>query len=113
MEAELSNTTTPAKPFGERVDSATSTAHQAINKAAEAARPAVDRVASGAHNTVDKLAGAAVTTAETMRVRGEQLKDAQVRATESCRGYVRENPLVSVGIAAAVGFVLSRLIRRF
>lgn len=112
MESDLGKTTTPAKPFNERVESATNTAHRAINNAAEASRPAVDRVASTAHSTVDKLAGAAVSTAETMRVRGEQFKEVQVRATESCRGYVRENPMVSVGIAAAVGFVLSRLFKR-
>jgi ElaB/YqjD/DUF883 family membrane-anchored ribosome-binding protein len=92
------------------VDHATSSAHRAIDKATDAARPTVDKVATGAHNLVDKLAGVATTAADKLDTKSVQLKDAQARLTESCRDYVRENPLASLGIAVAAGFLLSRLL---
>lgn len=85
-------------------------AHAAIDKVSEAARPMVDRVASGAHQAVDRVADVAGHAADTLGVKGEQLKDAQMRAMEQCRGYVRDNPLASLGIAIAAGFLLSRLL---
>jgi ElaB/YqjD/DUF883 family membrane-anchored ribosome-binding protein len=92
------------------VDQATSTAHKAIDKATEAARPAVDKVAASAHQIVDKLAGAANTAADKLDERTMQLRDVQSRLTDQCRVYVRENPLTSIGIAVAAGFVLSKLL---
>ena len=93
-----------------KVDETTSSMHRAIDKASDAARPAVDKVAASAHQMVDKLAGAATTAAATIDQRGSQLRDAQGRLTESCRTYVQENPLASLGIAVLAGFVLSKLL---
>jgi len=93
------------------VDQASTGAHDVIDKVSDAARPAVERIASGAHQAVDKIAGAAGQAAETLGVTGEQLKNAQVHAMEQCRGYVRDNPLMALGIAIAAGFLLSRVLR--
>ena len=93
------------------VDQASTGAHDMIDKVSDAARPVVDRIASGAHRAVDKIAGAAGQAAETLSVKGRQLKNAQVRGMEQCRGYVRENPVTALGIAVAAGFLLSRLLR--
>ncbi len=84
--------------------------HNAIDKVSDAARPMVDRIASGAHQTVDKIAGVATQAAETLGVKGEQLKNFQAQAMEQCRGYVRENPVASLGIAIAAGYLLSKLL---
>jgi ElaB/YqjD/DUF883 family membrane-anchored ribosome-binding protein len=92
------------------VDQAATGAHKAIDKASDAARPAVDRLASGAHHAVDKIAGVASDAAETLDLKSEQLMDAQSRLTENCREYVRDNPVTSLGIAVAAGFLLSRLL---
>ena len=92
------------------VDQAASGAHKAIDKASEAARPAVEKVAASAHQVVDRLAGAANTAADTLESRTEKLRDAQARLADSCREYVRENPIASLGIAVAAGFLLSRLL---
>lgn len=91
------------------VDSATSSAHRAIDRATDAARPTVEKVAAGAHQLVDKIAGAASTAADRLDSKTGEFKDAQARFTENCRDYVRENPLASIGIAVAAGFLLSRL----
>ena len=95
---------------GRKMDQATSGIHNAIDKASDAARPAVDRVAASAHRSVDRIAGAATRAAETLDVQGGQLTDAQSRLTGSCSAYVRANPITSVGLAIAGGFLLSRLL---
>jgi ElaB/YqjD/DUF883 family membrane-anchored ribosome-binding protein len=100
----------PTGAVARTVDQATTGAHKAIDKASDAARPAVDRLATGAHQAVDKIAGAATQAAETLDLKSEQLMDAQTRLTESCREYVRDNPVTSLGIAVAAGFLLSRLL---
>jgi ElaB/YqjD/DUF883 family membrane-anchored ribosome-binding protein len=99
-----------SRTLARTVDQASAGAHDAIERVSDATRPVVDRIASGAHQAVDKIAGAAGHAADTLGVRGAQLKNAQVRAMEQCRGYVREHPVASLGIAAAAGFLLSRLV---
>jgi len=91
------------------VENASATAHSTIDKVSNAARPAVDRLTTSAHQAVDKIADAATTAAESIAVKSEQLKSAHARITEEARIYVRSNPLAAVGVAVAVGFVLSRL----
>ena len=61
---------------------------------------------------LDKLAGAASRAAETLDDKGSQLRDAKSRVSESCRAYILDKPLTSLGIALAGGFLLSWLIRR-
>lgn len=92
------------------VDHASAGAHRAIDNASDAARPAVDRLASGAHAAVDRMAGAAAQAADALAAKGEQLKDVPVRVMDTGREYVREHPVASIGIALAIGFVLSRLL---
>ena len=93
-----------------KIDQASTGAHDAIDKASGSARPTVNRVAVGAHQAVDKIASAATQMADTLGVKGEQLKDIQVRVLEQCRTYVRANPATSLGIAVAAGYLLSRLL---
>ena len=94
------------------IDHASAGAHNTIDKVSDAAYPAVDRITAGAHQVVEKVATVASQAVDTLLVKGEQLKEAQTRATESFRGYVTENPLASVGIAVAAGFLLSKLFNR-
>jgi ElaB/YqjD/DUF883 family membrane-anchored ribosome-binding protein len=88
---------------------ASTAAHQAVDKMAEAARPAVDRIASNAHQTVDRLAGAATAAAGTIEQKTVQINAASTEMIDGCRSYVQAHPLKSIGIAAAAGFILSRL----
>ena len=90
-------------------------AHQAVNtaavKAIDRAAPTIDRVAQAAHQTVDKVAAAAVPAADWLNRSAEQLRRQQQEALANCRGYVREQPLVAVGIALVAGFLIGRLVR--
>ena len=102
----------PAAPDGtltRNIDQAAAGTHEAITKISEAARPAIGRIASGAHQAVDKIADVATHAADTLGVKGGQMKDVQARLLDDCSAYVREHPLASLGIAVAAGFLLSRL----
>ena len=94
-----------------KIDKASSGAHASIDKMSKAARPVVDQLASGAHQAVDKIAGAATTAAESLEAKREQLMEVQKRLAEEFRGYVRQYPLASLGVAISAGFLISRLFK--
>ncbi|MCD2451628.1 DUF883 family protein [Methylicorpusculum oleiharenae] len=70
----------------------------------------INKAAESAHETVDKIANATNQAADALGEKGEQLKNCEQRLVEDCRSYVHENPLTALAIAAAAGFVLSRLL---
>jgi len=61
-------------------------------------------------DTVDKVADASHQAAENLEHKSEQLKHCEQRLLRNCQAYVRENPISSIGIAVAAGFLLSRLL---
>ena len=96
--------------LAQSVDQASTRAHEVIDTVSDAASPLVARIASGAHQAVDTIANVAGQAAESLGISSEQVKQAQARAFEFGRVYVRDHPLASVGIAIAAGYVLSRLL---
>jgi alkylation response protein AidB-like acyl-CoA dehydrogenase len=88
------------------VDRAAKSAHSGIDAATDAAHPTIDRLAAGAHKLVDnadEVADQAVQALGEAGVKGEQL-------IASGTGYVREHPLLTLGLAVVAGYVLSRLL---
>jgi ElaB/YqjD/DUF883 family membrane-anchored ribosome-binding protein len=86
-------------------------AHEHIDTVAEAVHPVVDRLTDAAHKTVEKVSGVASHAAQAVGVKTVELHQLQDRLVEDCREYVRAHPLQALGCAAAVGFLLTRLIR--
>jgi ElaB/YqjD/DUF883 family membrane-anchored ribosome-binding protein len=70
----------------------------------------IDNASHSAHEAVDKIANATNQAAEALGEKGEQLKNAEQQLMESCRAYVQDNPITSLGIAVAAGFLLSRVL---
>ncbi len=93
------------------VDTVSTGAHEGVDRMSDALYPAVDRLAAGAHRSVEQIAAVASQAAETFGAKRMQMNDARVRVAAQCRDYVRANPLASVGLALAAGFVVSRLVR--
>ena len=97
------------------IERKTSQAHLAVDsaaaKATEKAAPAIDRAAQAAHQTIDKVAQAAAPAADWVNQNAEQLKQQQEALLEGCRSYVRDRPLVAVGVAVAAGYLIGRLAR--
>jgi len=69
-----------------------------------------DKVSHSAHEAVDKLARATNQAADALGEKGNHLKTAEKQLMANCRGYIRDNPITSLGIAVAAGFLLSRLL---
>jgi ElaB/YqjD/DUF883 family membrane-anchored ribosome-binding protein len=97
------------------VERKASQAHLAVDtaaaKATEKAAPAIDRAAQAAHQTVDKVAQAAGPAADWINQNAEQLKQQQQALLDGCRSYVRDRPLVAVGVALGAGYLIGRLAR--
>lgn len=70
----------------------------------------IDNIANTAHDAVDMIADVTNQAAEAISEKTGQLHNAEQQLLVSCRDYVHENPVASLGIAAAAGFVLSRLL---
>ncbi len=70
----------------------------------------LDKASQSAHEAIDKIASATSQAADALGEKGQQLQQAEQQLLENCRGYVRDHPLTSLGIAAAAGFLLSRLL---
>ncbi len=69
----------------------------------------LDKASDYVHDTADKVAGATHYAAEALSEKGEQLLDAEQKLLKDCRAYVRDNPITSIAIVLAAGFVLGRL----
>ena len=65
-----------------------------------------------AHDTVQRFTQAASQAASRLGERGEELWALQGKATETAKTYMREHPLATIGIAVAIGLVLSKLFTR-
>ncbi len=70
----------------------------------------IDKVSHSAHEAVDKTASAVNQAAEAVGEKEEQLKNAEQQMLGCCRSYINNNPITSLGIAVAAGFLLNRLL---
>lgn len=96
----------------------TTGAHSAVNATAEAVdsaarkvKPAIDQVANMAHHAVDKVAATAAPAVDWIGEQGESLSATQKKLVSDTCSYISANPLMSVGIAALAGFLISRMVR--
>jgi ElaB/YqjD/DUF883 family membrane-anchored ribosome-binding protein len=102
---------------------ASSSAHDAVNSAAHSitdaandvankAKPTIDRVAAMAHQAVDKAANATAPAADWLSEKGESLHSKEKKLVADTCSYVSANPVKSIGIAVAAGFLISLLFRK-
>jgi len=90
--------------------------HNAIDRAADKAQPTADRLASSAHasvdkvgDTVDSVTGAVVQHKAQVTEAYHRFADSGQRAADTGRAFVRDRPAVSVLMALAAGYTLSKL----
>jgi len=115
--SEFGNPSTP----NNMVDQAASSADHAIKSTQRAANGALDSLASGVQDVRNQAAPAlnrATEQASAMAHRGldnvreasQHLRDKAVRVTDTTVGYVREEPVKAMLIAAATGAALMGLL---
>lgn len=70
----------------------------------------IDRASDSAHDVVDKITDVTNQAADAIGATGQQLKNAEQGLMKDCCNYIKENPMTSIGIAVASGFLLSRIL---
>src|SRR5262245_34150729 len=104
--------TTSSPPVASDLSTATLDEPQSsVRERTAAISKTVDRIASGAHDVVDRAAAAANSAAERLGGKGDELLANKDQWLQACTGYVKENPLIALGIAVGVGYLLSRITR--
>ena len=88
------------------------TTTQAAEDLATRASEKLSNLTGAAQETIDRVKSAASHAANRLGERSGELWELQGRATETARVYMRDHPLATIGIAVAVGIVLSRLLSR-
>ena len=86
-------------------------AHSALDTALDKAAPAVNRMVDKAHATIDRVAERAIPAAEAVQSAVNKTQETSTRMMEACATSVRAQPLVAVGVAAALGYLVGRLTR--
>lgn len=83
-----------------------------MDEAIRSGHPTTEKVTRVAHETVDRVAASAAQAEERARAAGERMGGKCSEMSDALTGYVREHPMTSLGIAAAVGLVIGALLRR-
>ena len=71
-----------------------------------------NRLTDSAQQTLDRVTDAASQTANRLSEKGQELWERRGEAVDTARSYVREHPLATIGIAIAIGLLISRLTAR-
>jgi len=91
---------------------ATTTAAQGAQDLASRATEKLTNVTTAAQDTMNRWSSAASEAANRLSARGEELWEMRGQAADTARTYMREHPVATIGIAVAVGLILSRLLAR-
>jgi ElaB/YqjD/DUF883 family membrane-anchored ribosome-binding protein len=70
----------------------------------------IHKASNYAHEAVDKVASAATHATEAFDEKSERLKKTEKRLIKDYTNYTRDNPITSLGIALAAGFLISRVV---
>jgi ElaB/YqjD/DUF883 family membrane-anchored ribosome-binding protein len=69
----------------------------------------IDRLADSAHGAIDRATQTASQVAERFNEKSDELWAMKDDYVESARGYVKENPLMALGIALAAGYLFGKI----
>ena len=69
----------------------------------------IDRLAESAHGAIDRATQAASQVAERVGERSDELLAMKDDYIANARDYVKENPLMALGIALAAGYLFGKI----
>jgi ElaB/YqjD/DUF883 family membrane-anchored ribosome-binding protein len=90
---------------------ATDKPHQAVSNAEKSMQSTTERVARAAHDAIESMTDYGTRTEERLRETGRLATERSREYAEEVGNYVAQRPLVSLGIAIGVGFLLGALAR--
>jgi ElaB/YqjD/DUF883 family membrane-anchored ribosome-binding protein len=69
----------------------------------------IDKLGESAHSAVDRATQTAAQVAEHLGERGEEWLAMKDDYVEQAREYVKENPIMALGIALAAGYLFGKI----
>jgi ElaB/YqjD/DUF883 family membrane-anchored ribosome-binding protein len=69
----------------------------------------IDRLAESAHGAIDRATQTASQVAERFGEKSDELLAMKDDYVEAARDYVKENPLMALGIALAAGYLFGKI----
>ena len=69
----------------------------------------IDKLSESAHSAIDRASQTAAQVAERFGEQGEALLAMKDDYLEQAREYVKENPIMAVGIALAAGYLFGKI----
>ena len=69
----------------------------------------IDKIAESAHSAVDRATQTAAQVAERVGEKGEEWLAMKDDYVDQAREYVKENPLMALGIALAAGYLFGKI----
>ena len=94
-----------------RVQDAGDRAQDYLDRASQSATAGMDRVADTARRSVDTAAESAKAGLEWASDRASELRERNTALVNAVTESVTARPLMAIGIAAAVGYLLGRIMR--
>lgn len=86
--------------------------HEVIDKTADKLHESVDKLADGARQVDDKVRDQARRTEEKLSTAVDDVREHSEQLIGQTTGFIKANPLLSMGLAVVAGIVLDRIMRR-
>ena len=108
----MAETTAKLESTGKaRVQDATDRAQDYLDRASQAASTSVDKMTDSARRGVDTAAQSAKAGLDWAADKATQLRDRNSALVNTLTDTVASRPMMAIGVAAAIGYVLGRLMR--
>lgn len=108
----MAETTAKLESTGKsRVQDASDRAQDYLDRAAQTASSGMERVTDTARKSVDTAADSAKAGLDWASDKASQLRDRNTALMNAVTDQVTSRPIMAVGIAAAVGYLLGRIMR--
>jgi ElaB/YqjD/DUF883 family membrane-anchored ribosome-binding protein len=72
-------------------------------------KPQIDRLGESAHAAIDRATQTVGHIAEQYGDKAEEYLQMKDQYIETARGYVKENPLMAIGLALAAGYLFGKI----
>jgi ElaB/YqjD/DUF883 family membrane-anchored ribosome-binding protein len=107
----MADTTAKLETGKSRVQDASERAQDYLDRASQTASSGMDKVADTARRSVDTAAESAKAGLDWASEQAESLRDKNAAWVNAMTDTVTARPMMAIGVAAAVGYLLGRIMR--
>jgi len=100
-----------SKDIPDMANQAADRAHDVVERAADKIKPTVNKITDAAHQAIDRVADKAGPAADWAQDKANYATDQTQRFVDQCGTMVRDRPVTMLAAAAAVGYLIGRVMR--